>query len=141
MENLTAQMIAKETPGVRLDSWIHENVMTVPPLFAYTEVGGPTVNYPEGHEARIAISDRALADEAPKYSTDIANAWKIVETMNSRGWPFCIRLNKDGRVMAETGSVECNSSSFFNDGQYYETVPEAICKAALLGMIQKPIEN
>jgi hypothetical protein len=138
MERLTAEMIARENPGVRLDSWVHENIMTVPPLFAYTEVGGPAVDYfPEGHRKRIAVSDRVLAGEVPNYSTDIATAWKVVESVNSQGWPFCIRLNKDGRVIAESGSADCNSSSFFNDGEYYSTVPEAICKAALLGMIKK----
>jgi hypothetical protein len=137
MKHLKQQMIAQEPPGVRLDAWVQENVMTVPPLFAYTQIGGARVDYPEGHRvhgAQIAVSDRALAEKVPNYSTDIANAWKIVETMNSRGWPFCIRLSREGKVIAETGRADCNAGSFYDDGNCYETVPEAICKAALLGM-------
>jgi hypothetical protein len=135
MEQLTPDMIAGELPGVRLNSWVHENVMTVPPLFAYTKIGGPTIDYfPEGHQERIAISDRVMAEEVPNYSTDIAAAWKVVETINSRGWPFCIQLKADGRVIAESSTMECNSSDFFNDGMFFATIPEAICKAALLAM-------
>jgi Phage ABA sandwich domain len=133
MEHLTPEMIAEELPGARLDSWVQANLMTVPPLFAYTKMGGPSIDYfPQGHQERIAISDRVMAEEVPNYSTDIAAAWKVVETINSRGWPFCIQLTADGRVVAESSSMECNSSDFFNDGRFYTTVPEAICKAALL---------
>jgi hypothetical protein len=138
MEHLTEDMITEEIPGVRLDSWVHENIMIVPPLFAYTEISGPDISYfPEGHKEEIAISDRALAEKVPGYSTDIASAWKVVETVNSRGWQFCLRLNRNGRVIAECGPENCNSSNFFNDDQYFETVPEAICKAVLLGMLEE----
>ena len=138
LEHLKAEMIIDEGPGIRLDSWVHENVMTVPPLFAYTDLAGPNISYfPEGHQQRIAISDRVLAEQVPAYSTDIASAWKVVETINSRGWQFCIRMDKDGRVVAESGPQNCNSSNFFNGGEYFETVPEAICKAVLLGMIEQ----
>ena len=131
-------MVIKEIPGVRLNSWVHENIMIVPPLLVYTEIGEQNISYfPEGHQDRIAMSDRALAEKVPGYSTDIADAWKVVETINSRGWQFCIRLNQDGRVIAESGPENCNSSSLFNDDQYFETVPEAICKAALLGMLEE----
>ncbi len=140
MEHLTVEMIMNETPGVRLNSWIHENIMITPPLFAYTERGGAEISYfPGGHHQRIAVSDRALAEKVPGYSTDIAEAWKVVETINSRGWQFCIRLNRDGRVIAESGPENCNSSNFFNDHQYFETVPEAICKVALLGILETQI--
>ncbi len=140
MEHLTVEMIMNETPGVRLNSWIHENVMTTPPLFAYTEKGGAEISYfPGGYDQRIAVSDRVLAEKVPGYSTDIAEAWKVVETINSRGWQFCIRLNQDGRVIAKSGPEKCNASNFFNDGQYFETVPEAICKATLLGMLETQI--
>ncbi|MGE5582771.1 MAG: BC1872 family protein [Bacillota bacterium] len=138
MEYLTPEMIENEPPGVRLDSWVNENVMIVPPLFVYTEVGEETVDYyPQGHRERIAVHDRAMANEVPKYSTDIAAAWKVVETINGRGWPFSIRLREDGRVITECGSNKCNSGVFYHDGAYYSTVPESICKAALLGMLDE----
>jgi hypothetical protein len=138
LEHLTAEMIIEEIPGVRLDSWVQENVMIVPPLFAYTDLAGPHISYfPEGHQQGIAISDWVLAERVPGYSTDIASAWKVVETINSRGWQFCIRMDKDGRVVAESGPQDCNFSNFFNDGDFFETVPEAICKAALLGIVEQ----
>ncbi len=135
MEHLNQEIIVGETPGVRLDSWVNENVMITPPLFAYNEIGKRAPDYfPGGHKERIAIHDRVMSEQVPKYSTDITAAWKVVEAVNSRGWQFCIRLTEDGRVVAESGSA-CNSSSFFHDGDYYETVPEAICKAALMAML------
>lgn len=63
----------------------------------------------------------------PRYSTDIAAAWLVVEEMERRGWWFHLHPNDDGIY-----------SMYFHKYQegklptgYGETAPLAICRAAL----------
>ena len=133
MQHLTRDEIIHEMPGRRLDTWVAENVISVPPLYVYTDVN--TQNrpvYPQGHKEGTAISDCAMAEHTPNFSTDIADAWKIVETLNSRGWPFYIELDRQGKITAGSGSSDPEFQTRYQDGENFTSVPEAICKAALL---------
>jgi hypothetical protein len=142
MENLTRELILKEQPGQRLDSWISEHVLTVPPLYCYSDIGGEVnIDYgSDGHKERIAVRDRAMADNLPNYSTQIADAWKIVEEFNSRGWPFFLEIAGDGRVKAGSGTRAANEI-VYEEPEYSPTVPEAICKTALLLMVEREKEK
>lgn len=134
MRNLTREMILAETPGQRLNQWIAENVLTVPPLYCYQDLGAEvgSLDYgPRGHEDRIAVRDVAMAQNLPNYSTEISDAWKIVEELNSRGRSFFLEIDVEGRVRAGTGA-RAVGEVVFEDPDYSPTVPEAICKAALL---------
>lgn len=134
MENLTREMIIGEAPGSRLDHWVAENIMTIPQLYAYTHTAGePKIYFWSEDEEDLAIRDHALSVGLPNYSTNIAEAWKVIEELNSRGLSFGLELDSMGKVHARGGQagLDC-SSAVFDDQGYLCTVPEAICKTALL---------
>ena len=68
----------------------------------------------------------------PHYSTDIAAAWQVVEKLRTEGFDFFIET----RGSRSPCSVEVfrtgKTSSEFDTGEIFaDTVPLAICKAAL----------
>lgn len=102
----------------RIDAEIAEKVFGLDPLNArhgLHENGDLEYywGYPVGH------------DVAPRYSTDIAAAWQIIEHLQKQGWGF--------ELMDRGAQVSC----IFNtnpDDLYYstdDTASLAICKAAL----------
>ncbi len=126
--------ILNEAPGAGLDQLVAERIMTVQQLYLYqspAEFG--TIRTPGGEEADPALRDHVLSERTPQYSTHLEDAWRIVEELNSRGWPFVVMLDEKGQVTAWTGrQAEVHAGGEENDSQL--TVPEAICKAALLAM-------
>lgn len=138
MEELTREMILGELPGPKLDRWVAENIMAIPQLYAYTHTAGDEkIYFWSEDEEDLAIRDHALSVELPKYSTDIAEAWKVVEELNSRGLSFSLELDSMGRVHAKGGQagLDC-SGAVFDDQGFLCTVPEAICKTALLLVLE-----
>lgn len=137
MEDLTREMVMAEVPGPQLDHWVAENIMTIPQLYAYTHCAGENQAYywkPDEEDA--AIRDRALSVRLPNYSTDIAEAWKVIEELNSRGLSFNLKLDAKGGIRVEGGPDGLErSKAVFDDREYLCTVPEAICKTALLMML------
>jgi hypothetical protein len=80
--------------------------------------------------------------EAPKYSTDIAAAWEVVERMRGEGWSFRFGNNscaKDQNVASFAqgwrglGANILTGEYIYDDNSSMvaETAPLAICKAAL----------
>ncbi len=127
-----------EVPGSKLDHWVAENIMTIPQLYAYTHSAGDNkIYFWSEDEEDVAIRDHALSVGLPNYSTDIAEAWKVVEELNSRGLSFSLELDSMGKVHAKGGQVglDC-SGAVFDDQEYLCTVPEAICKTALLLVLE-----
>jgi hypothetical protein len=126
--------IMSEAPGAGLDRRVAERVMSVPRLYLYqTPVEFGTIRTPGSDENDPAIRDHALSEVTPQYSTNLEDAWKIVEELNSRGWPFVVMLDEGGQVTAWTGrQAEVHAGGEESDSQL--TVPEAICKAALLAL-------
>ena len=61
-------------------------------------------------------------DEPPRYSTDIAAAWQVVDAMRERGWRFSLHEHPDGWWAAFNGKMMDAPSA---------TVPLAICRTAL----------
>lgn len=70
--------------------------------------------YPVGH------------DIAPAYSTDISDAWRVIEHMQSLGWSWEV-LNTTKTAFGAVFSMSQDDVY----GTDAETVPLAICKAAL----------
>lgn len=71
----------------------------------------------------------ALDDDIlPKYSTDIAAAWEIVETMNRDGWRMEIIKTELG---GSTVKFICNVGARGRFQAESNTTAEAICLAAL----------
>lgn len=69
--------------------------------------------------------------ELPKYSTDISAAWEVITKMKERNW--WIALNAEYK--------EWNAMFYWDPHQQAyecgaETAPEAICKAALLAVLE-----
>ena len=64
----------------------------------------------------------------PPYCTDIAAAWEVVEEMGD-----CLHLRQHG----EQGEWEAWFCGYPNSKAHGETAPEAICKAALLAVMEK----
>ena len=138
MEDLTREMIIGAVPGPNLDHWVAENIMTIPQLYAYTHTAGDhKIYFWSEDEEDLAIRDHALSVGLPNYSTDIADAWKVVEELNSRGLSFSLELDSMGGVHVQGGQagLDC-SGAVFDDRGYLCTVPEAICKTALLLMLE-----
>lgn len=69
-----------------------------------------------------------------KPSTSIAAAWTVVEKMRERGWGFCLEYdNKELFVIFHTRSTLDNAVTDC------DSMPLAICKAALMAMEREKI--
>lgn len=132
MKQLTAEEIQNEIPGANLDQWLAGRVMTIPRLYAYRQLSGTGGYFAEFGE-ELAVRDHAMSEATPHYSTDIADAWKVVEELNTRGLPFRLELDAGGRVRAGFGSEDGQVE--YQEVECICTVPEAICKAALLASL------
>jgi hypothetical protein len=64
--------------------------------------------------------------EMPAYSTDISAAWEVVEKMKADGWEFYFEWKDEPWALFEND--ECLLDKYADA----DTVPLAICKAALL---------
>ena len=75
---------------------------------------------------------RPLSHEVvPEYSSDIASAWKVVEEAELRGWKVTYRTRglRTRRVEIEVPNPDgCGAALYAAEA---DTVPLAICKAAL----------
>lgn len=105
---LTREIVLAEPPGKRLDSWIAEKVM--------------------------GWSWGIIGDLIPAYSTDIAAAWEVVEKMFEYGGCEigCYGSKSGGKwfevvVITTNGEVKVTA----------HTAHEAICKAALLAVLEE----
>ncbi len=125
------ETILGTVPGEALDQRIAAEIMTVQRLYLYQTPAeyGALADFVA---AAPAVRDHALSERTPPYSSDLQDAWKIVEELNSRGWPFTVELDEMGRVTARTGP----QGQVRVGGEDTDlTVPEAICKAALLATL------
>ncbi len=126
----SSETVSALSPGRELDRQVAEQVMTVPRLYLYqspAEFG--EIALPGTGEARPALRDHDLSEQTPQYSTDINQAWKIVEELNSRGWEFQVRVDRFGNVTAATGPD--GEYRVGEDSDVQLTPSEAICKVAL----------
>lgn len=83
------------------------------------------------NEHGIFIIDRTNKDKirtlpVPLYSTEIYDAWKVVEKMKSEGLNSCFASTKKGYAAYFTKSDTIDASS-----DYYESMPLAITRSAL----------
>lgn len=76
----------------------------------------------------LTMSMVGTSEMVPHYSTDIADAWQVVEAMRERGWHPEIRWISDW---------DCKAKWWVNFGGHRlydataDTAPLAICRAAL----------
>lgn len=115
---MTRDEILSEPAGPRLDAWVAEHVMGWTPTGLAKDFNG--VPFPE---------------PIPNYSTDIAAAWEVVELVGG------FEIEQWGDVWEKKGTIIWAASFNLPDGKNIvhataATAPLAICRAALLAMME-----
>ena len=86
-------------------------------------------------ELHVFNHTKSMYLQAGPYSTDIKAAWEVVEklvTSNKRVMIYNLIQGFKVKIFLSTGEVIVNINA--------KTVPEAICKAALLAMLAEKAE-
>jgi hypothetical protein len=93
------------------------------------------------------INENDLAKELPHYSTDMSDAWDVVEKIKSWGEGWCPQIYWDDNDGLEPGDWVAEFNKYWkveNDYRHTEavadTAPLAICQAALLAVIERTEE-
>jgi len=148
MADLTRDAILALPAGPELDALVAERVLGIPPerwLSVCREQGHRTDDYEydpsDGDESGWCYMCGVSVCEAqkcpPRYSTDIAAAWVVVEHLRER-WSLWVGPQSIGELWAceYTRSDQRQLFAFpgESDGPFVtaETAPLALCRAALL---------
>ena len=93
--------------------------------------------------AKFALMDRQGYKICPKcqvygYSTEIERAWEVVEKMMAKGYNYTIRGNFEGNGKHWCGFDHQNwaDSNPIFQSPLCNTLPMAICKAALIAVLE-----
>jgi hypothetical protein len=134
----TREQILAEPAGGQMDAWVAEFVMG----WKWPTNRCPVCGwlYSETRDQGCVPGDCSMRPrpnivEIQKsrgygvYSTDIADAWQVVEKMRTSPWKWYeIAHRPIGCMVNFTGNI--------GDNVYAETAPLAICKAALLATLE-----
>jgi hypothetical protein len=126
-EEVNRDEILERKPGRELDALVAEKVMGLPQPYLSPFNGEWVIK----HEEKWKPIERLQ-----NYSTDISAAWEVVEKFES------YKLSKlpDGDVRIKYGGqYQCFINANKNCG-YGSTAPEAICKAALLAVLEVNVD-
>ena len=87
-------------------------------------------------------ADRVLDDMLPRYSTDIAAAWDVVEWLHDAGKLFVLWATTQGRWIAQVFIRGDDDTGPVADKDA-DTAPRAICLAALqaVDVVARPTKN
>ncbi|GCL71778.1 hypothetical protein PN4B1_16830 [Paenibacillus naphthalenovorans] len=121
------EMILKMEPGRELDALVAEKVMRGT---AHTYVfNNKTIN-----GMMFQIEDGVIISRVPHYSTDISSAWEVQEKLQDYGGMVlgCYGSKNGARWFSAQTVVNGKEISVTS-----HTAPEAICKAALLAVLDK----
>ncbi len=113
---MTRDEILAMKPGRELDALVAERVLG----YKVVDVLPQGITYMAGKRKRWIKN--------PNYSTGVAAAWEAVEEMND-----CLHLREHG----EEGRWEANFCGYPGSRAHGATAPEAICKAALLAVMEE----
>lgn len=132
---MTPDKIRNEPAGPKLDAWVAEHIFKwFPPKHSRTEqvrkTRGLTHSYYDTHWCQ---PDEQITRNPPKYSTDMADTWKVASKLNY----YRLRIEKDpcgwGEVVfsmpSSNGDKWLEYRAVFN---HFGELPVAICRAALL---------
>ncbi len=84
----------------------------------------------------ISYSDRSIHEP---FSTSIVSAWKIVEAMAAKGWTVHMRRSDGTPEPARAAfyrAAPCYRDGYRQVEEDAATVPLAICRAALLAVME-----
>jgi len=128
--NLTNEQIDKMGAGREMDAIIAEKVMG----FEMSNLSLPA--YPKIHLADGITGeiDPYYSKDCPYYSTDIADAWGVVEKLGKSGFDVNIEWKGETRVYSGTSEVAV-IKGIYCVGHGVGTAPLAICRAALKAVI------
>lgn len=113
-------------PGRELDALVAEKVMGLPVKWAtdpYREIGMPE----KGRQPYLkGVAGGVYYDwaDVPKYSTDIAAAWAVVERFTRLNYDVALHTTREGWTCAFRGAL-------LADAAQAPTAAHAICLAAL----------
>lgn len=107
-------------PGRELDMLVAEKVMQWRCETLWSKLSGEYIGKCENY-------GRACAQHCPSYSTDIADAWEVVEKLQPR-WVVNISCLGD-HLVTITGMKKDIEQKRFQSHEY--SAPHAICLAAL----------
>ncbi|MEC0241996.1 hypothetical protein P4H66_19520 [Paenibacillus dokdonensis] len=147
---MTREEIMALEPGRELDAMIAEA------LFGWRKIKGPQYDYDGPCESNDVLLPPTITSEEEafrfmpprgvipytyflnhKWSTDISAAWEVVEKMCHESLAFSFRLDYH-YVLHFARFIHNDSSYELEDGEYKSrSAPEAICKAALLAVMDK----
>jgi hypothetical protein len=135
---MTHEEILAMKPGRELDCLVAEK------FFGYKVEWLPNPRHPHEHGKNVAIEPMTCSPphlfkgwwcptywEIPHYSTDIAVAWQVVEKMQERDWMGVMISPAMGHGWKGWAVNFGGDDSLV----YGETLPEAVCKAALLAVM------
>lgn len=105
-----------------LDAEVHRKVM------------GGSVDYP-ATDTSLAYT---VVSPAPRYSTDIAAAWRVVEKLASHNHRLTLEDWRDSKHAGWSALVTLSNGHDTGD-VIAETMPLAICRAALKAIETQPV--
>lgn len=93
------------------------------------------LNMEAGQELDALVAQRVMGWEtlSRRFSTDIAAAWEVVEMMRADEWHFVIECNTTPEVVVK---VYRAFEEPHYSGNWIKSAPLAICRAALLAMLE-----
>ncbi len=115
--------------GRDLDALVAEKVMGFP-SFAEQVVSKLSTHIRFNHEACVICGRQDDTREClPKYSTEIAAAWEVVEKLREKDFLVSIRTLKSGKIRCLVFSPDSENGPGVR--AISDTAPHAVCLAAL----------
>ncbi|WP_339246845.1 hypothetical protein NST58_06545 [Paenibacillus sp. FSL R10-2796] len=120
---LTREEILAMEPGRKLDALIEEHIFNVDLSgFQWARVGNSMFKNTDGSVTWIDIS---------RYSEDISAAWIVVEKMRNLGFNLNLYVHQSGYSIVYPSTA----SGLAFEEVMCKTTPDAICKVALLAVL------
>lgn len=128
--SLTREQVLATGSGQSLNCLVSEIVLQQETLRTY-----------EGIEIAPMIKLGKSYYLVPGYSEDISASWEVIGRMRGEGYRYVINVLGEESGGVERGEADIGDTrvNFVRDGRYYwayaKTAQEAICKAALLAVL------
>lgn len=109
------------------------------------------LNMPAGREMDITVSYHVMDLIAhpkiyPNYSTNMDDAWKVVEHLTNKGYCPGLLFDDNGHwtlalegaqsIAVGDDTVDVSTAFFIEKNLWCDTAPLAICRAALLAVME-----
>jgi hypothetical protein len=124
-----------ELTGRALDAEVAERVFNHEVIYPYRDShlhqrNSAWRNYPWRKNAQAFGG----TSEVPRYSSDIAAAWQVVERMRERGWLIHIHTLMDGYLVIALETQPSERATQL----WCRNLPQGLCRAALAALAAEP---